>query len=900
VEPRAVKMVQSYIERDPDSMEVLESVLGGAAANCAMKDSCIKAQGALLSLMQSKICTDECAWTALTRMAFVKSRKDMHPSLLAYYQKHSNDVESEHWEPSSMMLGTIAKHVKEPELVQHLHATLDEGADETGEGGSLPKATTFRQLHAAIHAIGNAGYPAAADTVERYTEHTSELVQRTATMAMRNFEPKVALPALLRIGRSARRNKGTRMIACDHLMKEGHPGATACHESIKMDEIREKMAGEEWVNPHLTNFLADASQGVGDAMTDVLKNLQLPFSLNISHFIDKRWAVTLGKGRIKAKLSAGFAAQYTAKIANNTLNCFTKAMIPQIPNLPSFGKTGDEMLQSDAKTDASALPALPPGFSMGSLNECLMTKAEISAMLDATGDFTVEAFKVKLNIVRAQFVAAATLLPLPMPQGNETWFYAMEDNYRVSMDMSLLGNTIPIFKSGRLVKDFRVGNKVHHIGGSGNSDGDGDGDGDGEGVQLIQEDAEGIGSLNNGMPTLSEKDKDVQIPPACQDSIDPAGPSLKTVWSKDFLLGKIVIPVYYVLKVEISFNAGIGIRVGYNFQPCGSMFDLSVYGSATAKPFAHAHATGAVKVDLVFMKVGIELHVPLLSVQIVGTAAAGGSIQNIGAIKGAVKLRLAMDPWAFTIKPYIEIGFRRWTTRIEFILLKFSIKGFDTLLLYLTIEPMKLLGLAVEPAALLESFKTSSQHKWVPLITDVQTKAKFSLPRKTPYKLGRFGLSKRVDRQPVSALGQANYKYCKTSDQCLSGVCAPTQSMIKTVCRPLSGFAKGKPCYFTRDCDINRNHFCKHKRTPAGVCSAQTKDYGTCLSNAECLSGTCAMMFGVKCRDKVGNCACRPEDGFKAGTRATNAWDCESHHTEKAKDGLPICTSPSGDSEDGD
>ena len=79
--------------------------------------------------------------------------------------------------------------------------------------------------------------------------------------------------------------------------------------------------------------------------------------------------------------------------------------------------------------------------------------------MDATGDLTAFAYDDVINILRAQLVGAATLFPLPVPEEDETWLEAMQDNYRIMMDFSIMDVVIPIFKSGALVKDFRTQNE---------------------------------------------------------------------------------------------------------------------------------------------------------------------------------------------------------------------------------------------------------------------------------------------------------------------------------------------------------------------------------------------------------------------------------------------------------
>ena len=49
-------------------------------------------------------------------------------------------------------------------------------------------------------------------------------------------------------------------------------------------------------------------------MTSMLKQLKLPFSLNVTHYADKRWGTNMGDKDSQSGLSVGMASQLSAVI----------------------------------------------------------------------------------------------------------------------------------------------------------------------------------------------------------------------------------------------------------------------------------------------------------------------------------------------------------------------------------------------------------------------------------------------------------------------------------------------------------------------------------------------------------------------------------------------------------
>merc|ERR1712185_49067 len=105
----------------------------------------------------------------------------------------------------------------------------------------------------------------------------------------------------------------------------------------------------------------------------------------------------------------------------------------------------------------------------------------------------------------------------------------------------------------------------------------------------------------------------------------------------------------------------------------------------------------------------------------------------------------------------------------------------------------------------------------------------------------------------------------------------------------MGGFKLSTSCYYTRDCDTGKSHFCRDAETNTGRCASLGKDFDQCENNEECLSGTCALKWSAACVFKQKNCACRPKEGFPKGTHATSELDCSSRKTTKNKKGLAVC-----------
>ena len=102
--------------------------------------------------------------TAISRMGFIKSKHDMHHATLAFFNRHSRQRSSPHWEASTLMLGSLARHLKEPQLVEHLHTALQDKQRDT-HSTTHQAGKHFFETRTLMSALGNSGHAGTALTM---------------------------------------------------------------------------------------------------------------------------------------------------------------------------------------------------------------------------------------------------------------------------------------------------------------------------------------------------------------------------------------------------------------------------------------------------------------------------------------------------------------------------------------------------------------------------------------------------------------------------------------------------------------------------------------------------------------------------------------------------------------
>ena len=78
-----------------------------------------------------------------------------------------------------------------------------------------------------------------------------------------------------------------------------------------------------------------------------------------------------------------------------------------------------------------------------------------------------------------------------------------------------------------------------------------------------------------------------------------------------------------------------------------------------------------------------------------------------------------------------------------------------------------------------------------------KNKDELVLPKETPYPLGEPEWDKKVEEDVVWNMGNADYDWCKTNEQCKSQVCVKVDNEVNNrMCRPVKGFKTSEQCYF--------------------------------------------------------------------------------------------------------
>jgi len=666
-----------------------------------------------------------------------------------------------------------------------------------------------------------------------------------------------------------------RHVACQHLQSHGHKDADECFKTIKRDHAAMALRRALHKSPVVAEMLQDP---MTDRMVkEVLKELNLPDDLKVKHFLDKTWGMKLGPDKINIKLSAGMATELNAELGEPALRCIAKDVI-------SGQRSQDQVIQAmqlqSTVNNASNTPsmddlkALAESIDMKSVNKCLVDNAELSAMIDATADATVSFFDIKLNVIRAQLTAAANLFPFPIPQGDEPWYEAMKDNYRVDLSLSIMDICIPIYKGGRLVKDFSLKTIDDSIHLKEDSEGQWSHGSDGDSsTELIQEASRARNDMTSGNskdlfnPAQGQKG----VPSECSKVAAYDAGFLKEVWGKAWNLGSLSFPIVPgMLNIGVSFYAELGLKIGYNFGPCGSLFDLQMYGAASAIPHAFASVEGSVFTGFAMFKAGIALNIPLVSANIHAITTVGAKLQSLGGLNGFMEVKVALDPWVFRVVMFMEmqinLKFKKFTRRSEFELYKVTVPGFDWTLYkgdFMVSMPSNSDTIAPEAS-----------------LTSVGSQARLASSDSTPPSgVQNYAVATKINKIPYASAGKGNLVRCNMGEDCRSGVCVKVGSS-DTVCRPTSGFALGSSCFYSRDCDRSKGEFCRDAGHPDAKCAALSRDMDPCENNAECASGTCALQHGLSCVFRDKNCACRPKPGFPSGTQATSILDCASRSTK--------------------
>jgi hypothetical protein len=448
------------------------------------------------------------------------------------------------------------------------------------------------------------------------------------------------------------------------------------------------------------------------------------------------------------------------------------------------------------------------------------------------------------------------------------------------------------------------------------------------GDELMQTDAETDADMRKLM-TAATADK-AKIPAKCN-----TGGTEFVLWSKRWTLGSFTFLVFTGCTITIAILAELGIKVGYNLAPCGGIFDMSIYASAAAIPYGIVAIHGSVEINLWILKAGVKLELPIISVDLPCTASVGAKLQALGDIKGNVLLQLKINPWVFRILLFIEINFFFFKIKFEFCILELKIKGFVFNLLFLEFSKhgVKVKGPSFEgrlekgrsmfkegggltehkggklnkkepagmvlsdDAPLLIGHKPSTLAETGTLSAQLASDDPFKGKKQDPLPSFSLGTNckKCHSKKPNISLGRYADAPCTGDDQCKSGACVKTAKVKPSgrnlyICRPVNGFAIGHGCFYTRDCQTSNDEFCYQARTTKGVCSKKKKDYTPCEGNTQCISGTCAVSFGLACNVDDKNCLCRPKLGFKTGTKVASAWDCITKKaTKKHKHSLPKC-----------
>jgi len=114
-----------------------------------------------------------------------------------------------------------------------------------------------------------------------------------------------------------------------------------------------------------------------------------------------------------------------------------------------------------------------------------------------------------------------------------------------------------------------------------------------------------------------------------------------------------------------------------------------------------------------------------------------------------------------------------------------------------------------------------------------------------------------------------DYDSCSNHGDCISNNCGWTGPSQAAACVPKAGFATGRGCYYSSNC---QSTYCKNHK-----CFSKRGSYKACDSNTDCTSGYCSYAGNYgNCGNSNGWCKCRPASGFGANYGCYWSNDCSS------------------------
>jgi hypothetical protein len=901
--------------------------LGAASTGGHLKSVCHSAQKELQELINSERCKGECAYSAITHLGLVKHKKDLHESTLSFLLQHAKDQRSPHWEPATMMLGSLARNTQDESFVAHAHEQIA-GLDDQFAAKKLTPKRHLWMRRTLLHTLGNAGHPAGMKVLAKHMDHEEYFIQHAAIKAMGNVRSHVSDLALLAIGMAKGdrpdRAAAIRREACQALNDRKHPMGKACHDSIaegsrelRGDEaealLQEAVAHPTERKSQSAMSLAQA-QITGDMTHDELMEkaqailgpfmltMGLPGSMNMnmSHTGDFQWDGKLGDGKkISGEIQVAGAYEMSAAMSEEGLYC-----------------------------------VIASASNPANIFTCLDEHASLRLYVSATGNARVKAFGYDTEILRASLAAAGSLFPLPNINGEGPWQDAFKPNYRAQLEVSILMITLPIWRSGWLadtrMPDMEAGGDTESSSDNSNSDStdvavesqtqEGN---ETSAETMFMEDVvpeTGLTQFDLNPNAVFADDADDLTPPC-----DESNAATNKMWGQQFTLFTVSIPIGgpVPLGVNIQVNANLEARAFAAAFMCGQQLMLEAKAKAGATMIADGTLNAGVNIGYSVAGVGIAINVQIgLAVANgggTGTAGIGGAVLNPSAISGYARaaLNIPMSPAG-----EISLGVTVGPLNLNMILLR--IKGYEFLfdVLMLSIRPLSVNGFEMDFSGSMSGSKRENQESEEALnkilAENAESDDESSLIQTTTQlntkkpgnglfdKIG-YGFKKLFEKDgPVERKGYPNYADCKKDEDCVSNICVKMGfAFSQKICRPAEGFAKGKKCYRgalgnVNDCNIETKNFCFAKPNAIGIidkdgiCADQAVEYSGCVTSGGCRSGVCtltnnqalgAALAGcafahgtVKIPRFSGNefprCQCRPHEGFKVGTPARFAEDC--------------------------
>jgi len=807
--------------------------LGAASAYCNARAACPASQDALMQLVASRVCQGKCKYNALMDMAFIQDSKELSSQTVPFLIQVSRHNKI-HRSIARAALGGLAYRI--PSMANVLLQELDSQLRQTAPQDN-------NELISIINAIGNSGHATVPQRVAEHLYTQDGEVQNSVVDAMRMVPHQHSQSLYATAVTSSGIDHKAKLAAFQRLIQMNHPAVEDYAPMVKAQLVSCRKGMMKYRNGKCFEMIQGAaspemnmaseestSGGISQMAAEKIQTMNVPSKYLINGPIysgDHTWEKKFGSNTFGGKIWAAMTYALNGKIG---LNGNAEEPVAQ-----------DELIQNK-KADADDLKQ-----DLEAVEE--HTK-KVNAMADgaakkaAQAELSKEWAKVEQEQTKNE---ADPTTPKPIaeqhPRKNKAELIqnpvseAAKERLKKAIDLNVGVNVNAGAGLGAFV--FGTEYNVLSAGLSGRAN-----------LMPFPEKKTGETWLKAFEPNYnaeisvtvfktkipiwqrgtlpddawgSEEEELLQSKAQATAGVKvgECAPEINytEIWNKKQDLPGLTI-VWGLIKGSINIGGELGFQKGFGFGACAETMEASI--GAGAGPTAKVILTGSLGLTLYVMSASVALSLTVIETTPTGVVSVGAGFTGLtaannpkGKLNGAIELKYSQKALGGEVS--LQVTFLWWDW-------KWLIYAWD--------------GIPYDKVIL-------------------------------KYDIKKEGTVKVFDNPAKFAEGKDNYASCTSGNQCATKTCAYS-SDTKQVCRPNSGFALGKGCYYSTDCKLAKGEYCKDGKNSHSVCVALTPAYGGCTENRACLTKTCQYTLsqgtGESCSSVPNGCACMPPGGFKTAT----------------------------------